>query len=129
MKDPKVLRSTVFWMSNGGRHYEPWCGRHRHVIGLEEVIANFDYGLAESVESNSLKNSGFETCIELDSNQPTTVNYIMAVAAIPGEFDRGKMIDATPDGASVILSSFSGITVKVNVNLAFLVGAEASSRS
>ena len=37
LKDPKVLRETVFWFSNGGRHYPPWSGRHTSVLGLEEV--------------------------------------------------------------------------------------------
>lgn len=36
LKDPKVLASTLLWMSNGGRHYAPWNGRHHSVMGLEE---------------------------------------------------------------------------------------------
>ena len=49
LKDPRVLRETVFWFSNGGRHYPPWNGRHINVLGLEEVCSNFHPGLAESV--------------------------------------------------------------------------------
>jgi hypothetical protein len=48
LKDPRVLRSTIFWISNGGRHYAPWSGRHVNVLGLEDVTADFHYGLAES---------------------------------------------------------------------------------
>ena len=33
LKDPRVLRETVFWLSNGGRHYPPWNGRHVNVHG------------------------------------------------------------------------------------------------
>ena len=52
LKNPRVLHSTILWFSNGGRHYGPWNGRHVTVMGLEEVTANFHYGLAESVQAN-----------------------------------------------------------------------------
>ena len=54
LKDPRVLPSTLFWISNGGRHYAPWNGRHRRAIGLEEVVSNFHSGLAESAKPNAL---------------------------------------------------------------------------
>ncbi len=41
LKDPRVLRSTVLWHSNGGRHYAPWSGRHTGVLGLEDVTSLF----------------------------------------------------------------------------------------
>jgi len=32
LKNPRVLRQTVFWISNGGRHYPPWSSRHVNVM-------------------------------------------------------------------------------------------------
>lgn len=40
LKDPAVLRSTIFWMENHGRHGHPWNGRN-NCLGLEDVTAFF----------------------------------------------------------------------------------------
>ena len=40
LKNPRVLRQTILWISNGGRHYSPWNGRHVGVLGLEEVTSS-----------------------------------------------------------------------------------------
>ena len=63
LKDPRVLRSTVLWHSNGGRHYPPWNGRHVNVLGMEDVTTYFHFGLAESARPNSISRRGFPTCL------------------------------------------------------------------
>ena len=120
LKDPRVLRSTVLWHSNGGRHYAPWSGRHRHCLGLEDVTANFAYGLAESAKPNALNRRGLATTIALSPKKPTVVNYIMALAEIPAGFDIVKSIVATKDGRGVELTSKSGRKARAEVNLPFL---------
>jgi hypothetical protein len=123
LKDPRVLRSTVFWMSNGGRHYAPWNGRHRHAIGLEEVTSNFHYGLAESARANPVSRAGVATSVTLSPERPLVVNYIMAMAAIPAGFDEVKAIEAARDGRSVVLTARSGKKVRQAVDVRFLAGA------
>ncbi len=120
LKDPRVLPSTVFWMSNGGRHYAPWNGRHRHAIGVEEVCSYFHYGLAESVRPNELNRAGVPTHAKLDPKRPTAINYIMAVAAIPRGFDIVKTIKPARDNQSVTLTAKSGKQVTCPLNVAFL---------
>lgn len=110
LKDPRVLRNTVFWLSNGGRHYPPWNGRHVDVLGIEEVTSHFHYGLAESVRAKA--------CRQLDPRQPLVVNYIMAVARVPAGFDRVANIVAAPKG--VTLRSAGGRSVRVALDLSFL---------
>jgi hypothetical protein len=123
LKNPRILRSTVFWMSNGGRHYAPWNGRHRHAIGLEEVTADFDHGVAASARRNALNRAGVETCVQLDPKKPLAVPFVMAVAAIPSGFDIVKKIDAAADGKSVTLASQSGKKIRVKLNVSFVSGA------
>ena len=119
LKDPRILRSTIFWMSNGGRHYAPWNGRHINVMGLEEVTANFHLGLAESARKNELNQRGIPTTITLDPRRPLTINYIMAIAAIPRGFDRvAKIVRGVRGG--VVLQSDSGKDVRVPVDVDFL---------
>lgn len=86
LKDPAVLPSTVLWHSNGGRHYAPWSGRHRRVLGLEEVAGNFAFGLAASAGPNPLRRLGIPTTVRLSPSRPLTVNYIMGVVPIPARF-------------------------------------------
>lgn len=126
LKDPKILASTVFWMSNGGRHYAPWSGRHRGALGLEEVTSYFHEGLAESTRTNSLNRAGIPTCVNLNPKSPLTVNYIMAVSAIPRDFDIVKNIEARTDGKSVVLTSASGKSVSTPIDLSFLSKTEES---
>ncbi len=120
LKDPRPLPSTLVWMSNGGRHYAPWNGRHRRAIGLEEVVSNFHSGLAASARPNPLSRAGVPTSVRLDATRPLVVNYIMAMAETPHGFDIVKTIRASAAGDSVLLTSKSGKTASVAVNLSFL---------
>jgi hypothetical protein len=120
LKDPRVLRQTVFWLSNGGRHYPPWNGRHVNVLGLEEVTSYFHYGLAESAKKNPLTTAGRATSFTLNPNQPLTINYLMAVAPIPKGFDHVAEVLPAADGQAVQLVSRSGHKVRALVDLNFL---------
>jgi hypothetical protein len=107
------------WISNGGRHYAPWNGEHVGVMGLEEVTSYFHFGLAESAKRNPLSARGYPTCHRLDPDHPLAVNYIMAAVSIPRGFDCVKTIRADSN-RGVILTSTSGKTVKVPLDLGFL---------
>ncbi len=120
LKDPAVLRHTVFWISNGGRHYAPWNGRHASVMGLEEVTSYFHYGLCPSAGDNPLRHRGYETCLELDEDIPLDVRYIMAVADIPDGFDSVRSINARASGSGVVLKSTGGLEVSVPLDLSFI---------
>ena len=120
LKDPRVLRETVFWLSNGGRHYPPWNSRHINVMGLEEVTSFFHLGLAESARKNPISRKGFPTCLALNPKQPLVVPYIMGVAGIPAGFDRVASIRAVQGNRAIILESASGKQAKTAVDLNFL---------
>jgi hypothetical protein len=120
LRDPRVLASTLLWMSNGGRHYAPWNGRHVDVMGVEDLTAFFHYGLGPSAAPNSLSAQGLKTHHVLDAKQPFTVRYIMGVAGIPKRFDRVRHIVAGND--TVRLISDSGKEVETPVNVGFVRG-------
>jgi hypothetical protein len=126
LKDPRVLRNTVLWLSNGGRHYPPWNGRHINVMGLEEVAANFHLGLAESVARNLISEAGHPTCVTLDPAHPLVISYIMGTAKIPAGFDRVASIQPGPNSGEIILESASGQQARAKVDLEFLQGTQAS---
>jgi len=118
LRDPRVLASTILWQSHGGRHYAPWSGRHRRVLGVEDVTSYFHFGLAESASPNPLSASGVPTVLSLRSNRPLVVNYIMGVAALPRRFDRVKSVE--PRGDHIRIVPVSGTAIEHPVDLAFL---------
>jgi hypothetical protein len=120
LKDPRVLRETIFWLSNGGRHYPPWNSRHVNVMGLEEVTSYFHLGLAESARPNPISRKGFPTRLALNPRKPLVVPYIMGVAGIPAGFDQVASIRAVPGNQAVILESRSGRRAQAAVYLDFL---------
>lgn len=122
LKDPKVLSGTIFWISNGGRHYAPWNGRHVNVLGLEDVTSYFHIGLAASARANEFKRQGFSTTLRLTPSRPLTINYIMGVVATPAGFDEVKRIRAEDD--RVILTAQNGKQVTAPLAIDFLYGTQ-----
>jgi hypothetical protein len=122
LKNARVLRQTIFWLSNGGRHYPPWNGRHTAVMGLEDVTSNFHYGLAESAQKNPISMRGIPTYHVLEPARPLVVPYIMGAVPVPPSFDRLKCIDPTLGKDEVTLVANSGKKVRVAVNTDFLMG-------
>ncbi|MCX6901973.1 MAG: hypothetical protein NTW03_00540 [Verrucomicrobia bacterium] len=121
LKNPRVLRQTVLWLSNGGRHYAPWSGRHTAVLGVEDVTSYFHCGLAESVRENPISAKGFPTHHLLDPKHPLVVPYIMGVVPVPPGFDRlMSMVPSAGDDA-VFFVAASGKRIRVEVNTEFLI--------
>ncbi len=118
IKNPRVLRETVLWFSNGGRHYPPWNGRHLNVAGIEEVTAYFHLGLAESARPNLLTRAGAPTVVPMRPNWPLRVAHILGVAAIPRDFDAVKAI--VPAKGGITLMARSGRRVFAPLDLDFV---------
>ena len=118
LRDPKILASTMLWMSNGGRWYAPWNGRHVNVLGIEDNTAFYHYGLADAVGPNAHNAIGIKTSLELDPAKPLTVNYITGVAPITKSFD--TVVDIKFDADSISLIGKDGSAVNVAVDLKFL---------
>lgn len=116
LKDPRVLRQTLLWHSNGGRHYAPWNGRHLNVLGIEDLTSFFHYGLAQSARSNQLTAFGLRTCLNLTPNKPLVVNYIMAVAIVPRGFNDTKRMEPTRNGVELISSTDKSVKVPLRAD-------------
>jgi hypothetical protein len=91
LKNPKVLPTTVLWMSNKGRHAAPWSGRNR-CIGLEDVCAYLAEGLVDSAKKNPIQEAGAATVVTLSKSKPTVVRHIQGVVKVPKTFDRVKSV-------------------------------------
>lgn len=120
LKNPALLQSTVLWISNGGRHYPPWNGRHRGVMGLEDVTSFFHYGLAESVAPNDVSKAGYPTVLQLRKNHPLRIPYILGVAPIPKTFGKVGSIVRIAGGIRIV--PVKGRSIEIPADTAFLHG-------
>mgnify|MGYP000302154476 CR=1 FL=1 len=118
LRDPGTLRHTLLWISNGGRHYAPWNGRHTDVMGIEDTTSYFHYGLAESVKPNPLSRRGIPTTLTLNPKKPLSVRYLFGVAAIPRGFDRVRTVVANRGGIELVAAN--GKRTAAAVQLDFL---------
>jgi len=120
LKDPGVLPQTLFWLSNGGRHYAPWSGRLSGVLGMEEIAGFYHYGIKESLEPNFLQERGFKPFVEFSKDQPTSIKVIVGVVPIAGDFQGVEDIVPGAGGEITILGK-GGESINVPCNLDFLI--------
>ena len=77
LKNPAQLPVTMLWISNGGRDYAPWSGRHRGVIGIED--GRTAIGHSASLSDNWLKREGVATAFELGGR----IAFRQVIGALP----------------------------------------------
>jgi hypothetical protein len=118
LKRPDQLASTLMWMSNGGRDYAPWNGRHVRVLGLEEVTSYFHLGHAASLAQNPVNDAGIPTAITLQQDHPTEIRYAFGLAACPANF--GRVVEIVPVVGGIRLIDESGATLEAAVDLNFI---------
>ena len=90
LKDPKILTSTMFWISNGGQINFPTEEKIDSVLAIEEMTGYFHYGRKKSVEKNSLNERGFSTYLEIKNCME--VNLINGIIPIDKDFTGVKDI-------------------------------------
>jgi hypothetical protein len=120
LKDPGVLGSTMFWMSNCGRHFVPWNGR-TVCLGMEEITGYFHYGIKPSVEKNPLQEKGFATFIDVDGKHSLDVNFIMGLVPVDRDFKGVKSI-VRKDSGHITISGRGGESIDIRCSADFLKG-------
>lgn len=119
LKDPRTLPSTLFWISNGGRHSKPWNGDHLGRLGLEEVCGYFSDGL-DAARKNKLKNMGIPTTFTFKAKKSTSIRQIQVVHPIPPKFGMVVSITRDGEGKNIEVQGQSGDRLLVPVNWTFL---------
>ena len=117
LKNPKHLASTLLWFSNGGLRASPWNGRNRPVLGIEEVTAFFDFGLAASIGANTFSRRGVPTSLTLGGDVGLRIPYVMGVAVVPAGFGAVRQVRFGVETLTFV--SDSGATIQQAVDLSF----------
>lgn len=81
LKNPAELPVTMLWISNGGRDYAPWNGRHRGVLGIEDGRTAVGHGASQG--DNWLKREGIATAFELGPDRRVAFRHV--IGAVPAE--------------------------------------------
>lgn len=79
--DPEIFPSLMLWISNRGRAFRPWNGRHL-AIGIEPVRAAFDLGMHISTRPNPMNHASVETSYPFRAGTPLTTRYRIGVEAV-----------------------------------------------
>ncbi|MFB9978074.1 hypothetical protein ACFSQQ_33405 [Mesorhizobium kowhaii] len=82
LKNPAELPITMLWLSNGGRDYAPWSGRHRGVLGIEDGRASV--GHAASIGDNWLKREGVATAFALGEAHRFSFRHVIGAMPLSG---------------------------------------------
>ncbi|MCP4399998.1 MAG: hypothetical protein GY801_22160 [bacterium] len=120
LKNPRVLAQTMFWMSNGGRHYAPWNGRVTGVHGLEEVTAFYHYGIKPSIETNFFQEKGYKSYLEFERETPTAVKLIMGLIPIEKGF-KGVQDIVRKNASTITIIGRGGEEIDVPCSVDFLL--------
>jgi len=80
LKNPAELPVTMLWISNGGRDYAPWNGRHIGVLGIEDGRAVA--GHAASAGDNALKRQGVPTTFRLHPDRTVSFRHVLGARGL-----------------------------------------------
>ena len=82
LKNPAELPVTMLWLSNGGRDYAPWSGRHLGVLGIED--GRTAVGHAASIGDNWLKREGVATAFALGEGRSVSFRHVIGALPVSG---------------------------------------------
>jgi hypothetical protein len=88
--------ATLFWMSNGGRSFPPWNGRHVRRIGIEDVCSHYCDGAHISAR-DLLAGEAIATSRRFSAAQPARLRHIQGVVAVPPGFGGVADLGPAPD--------------------------------
>lgn len=108
IKDARVLPETLLWMSNGGRNYPPWSGRHTAVLGIEEAATRC-HEAGDFAGAASPSQYGLAQGLDLGAEGDQIVRY--AFGAIPAPTGWTEVANIRAESSSLTLEDAEGDTV------------------
>lgn len=109
LKDARVMPVTMLWLSNGGREFSPWNGRHRGVLGIEDGCAAGGLGFAASLSDNPFAAMGVATALPLGGEQ--VIRH--AMVALPRPQGWAEVVEVAVAGDALTLTEAGGVHMSV----------------
>lgn len=120
LKTPSDFPMTALWVSNGGRDYFPWNGKHRGVLGMEEVRTNSLRGHRASLAPNALTDKGIPTSITLAPGRTIDLRHVIGMLSAPAGWERVVAVRETGGGLEV--EGTAGAVLNLPYDAAYLTG-------
>ncbi|MDV6330673.1 hypothetical protein [Asticcacaulis sp. 201] len=121
LKDPRILPTTLLWVSNYGLDAfpcaGPFAGKHGACLGVEEICSNLAAGHAASVAANALSNQGIPTAHSLNSEGALVIDYVFGCVAV--DPDWREIVAIERDEESITLKDAGGAQRRLAVTLPF----------
>ena len=108
VKDAAALPETLLWMSNGGRNYAPWFGRHTCVLGIEEA-ATACHASGAFTSSDTKSPSGLVQGLVLKDSTIREIRY--GFGAIPAPPHWREIADIRVTVSDLTLVDVSGAEI------------------
>ncbi len=105
VKDATTLPETILWMSNGGRKYAPWSGRHTGVLGIEEA-ATACHDTGEFASAGSPSRHGLVRGVKLEPGRSIEIRYGFGAVRPPGGWT--EVADIQVSATTIRLVDISG---------------------
>jgi hypothetical protein len=102
LKNAAELPFTFLWVSNGGRDYRPWDGRHIGVLGVEDARAFGGYGHRASMAPNEFSDAGIPTALSLDPQGEVQIRNVIGGLPLPDGWTSVADIRTTPDTLTLV---------------------------
>ncbi|MEQ8305444.1 MAG: hypothetical protein RIA09_02700 [Hoeflea sp.] len=119
LKNTAQLPVTMLWMSNGGRDYAPWSGRHSGVLGIEDARAS-GAGHADSIRPNPLNARGVPTAFTLSDGKSISVRHAIGACSI--HTDEGDVVGLATGSGRITLRFTKGRERSLVFDDGFLAG-------
>lgn len=116
VKDAIALPGTMLWLSNGGRDYAPWSGRHLAVLGIEEAATSFHVNGERDGGSDPLRATG----VGLHPDARSVIRY--AFGAIPAPQGWSRVSDIKIEGEALTISDVGGNSRMLGFDGGFFAG-------
>lgn len=120
IKNPKTLPSTIFWMENRGRHFEPWDGINC-CIGIEDVCSCFAEGASISSFDNDLTQLGLPTAHQFQKENVFSIKQIQGAIKVPKDFSKVSDVNYDKSKNHAIFTDINGQSVTAKMDIDFLV--------
>ncbi|WP_219784533.1 hypothetical protein [Celeribacter sp. PS-C1] len=111
VKDSRVMPVTMLWMSNGGRDYAPWDGRHDGVLGVEDGCAAGAEGHRAALGDNAVAREGVTTALTLEGGRTHVLCHATVVLDQPEGW--AGVADIRFEDHEMIVESRSGASLRV----------------
>lgn len=110
VKDATALPETLLWMSNGGRNYAPWSGRHSSVLGIEEAATACHAGGAFT-SSDTKSPSGLKQGLVLKASSAHEIRYGFGAVPAPPHWREVADIRISTSALTLVDVSAEELTV------------------